>query len=1107
MKTLLVRFVGRERELRELRTALEGAVAGQGRLVLLIGEAGIGKTRIAEELAAHARTLSARVLWGHCHEGERAPAYWPWVQVLRALVRSRETASLATELGWAAPEVARVVPELRTRLAGVAPAPAPTSEEERFRFFDAVASFVRAAAEREPLAVILEDFHWADEPSLLLLRFLARGLAGSRLLVVGTSRSRETAAARGLCEADLAAERIPLGGLGVPEIATLVADAAGHVPAPALVAALRDATEGNPFFVQAVVRLLAAENRLGAADLRAFPLPDEIRGAVRRRLDGLAPASRRLLALASVVGREFDARLLARVAERSVTDVLGMVGEAVAAGIAEPLDDGSGRYRFPHALVRETLYEDVELAERAGWHRAIGLALEHAGGADAHLNALAHHFLRAAHCGEAERAVEYAHRAGRQAMTVLAYEEAARHYEHALHGLDLLAADARKRCDLLVALGVARWCAGEAASAREALDEAVRAARSVPAPDALAEAALRLGQLRPETGEVDQALVGLLEEALAALTPGDSSLRVRLLARLAVALVFAPQAEARRAALSEEALGMARRLGDAATLSSALLPRHFVLWGPGSVTERLAIADEMLTLGDEAQDAYLAREAWAWRVLDLLELGDIAAVDEEIAAAARHPATLRVPRSAWHLALLRAMRALLAGRYEEAEQQAAAALAVPGAEQENALQFFAIQLFFVRQQQGRLAELAELFGQQAAGRPTLPVWRCGLALLLAELDRRDEAGAELDRLAASDFADLPRDMNFLPALAMLAQVCAYLHDARRARLLHALLRPFAARNIVIATSAACLGSAERHLGLLAETAGKLDDALAHLEAAAAMHDRMRAPPLVAETQYDLARVLLARGRRGDQARARELFAAAGRAAGQLGMGALASRVAAMASTATGRANRLSPLPREETAPDENVFRLDGDSWTIVYDGREVRIHDTKGMHHLARLLRHPGQELHVTELAAGGTAEAQPAAGGIAGGARPDLGDAGPLLDARAKAAYRSRLRELRGDLDEARRFNDTGRAERVGRELELLTGELARATGLGGRDRRASRHAERARVNVVRTVRAALERIVAAHPALGQHLSHTVRTGFFCSYSPDPRVPISWTV
>ena len=945
-------LVGRGDELSALTDAWAAVCAGHGRCVLVGGEPGIGKTRIVEELAA--RLPGERVLWGRCLEAEGAPAYWPWILVLRSYVARRSPETLGAELGASAADLGRLVPALRAAVPGAPELPPLEPEQARFRLFDALGALLRHAGEAAPLAVLIEDLHWADSESLLLLRFVASELREARVLLIGTYRDAEvrqaTAVSRVLGDLVRLADRLPLRGLGEEDVARFV-EAAGGGASPALVRRLHGATGGNPFFLCEVLELLRAEGGLGAErGTRAgdFRVPDSVREAIRRRLDPLPAPTRRVLAVAAVLGAAVDVTPLAGTAELPADDVLAALEPALTLGILSAEPDQPSRFRFAHALLQDTLLADLPAAERADLHRRAGELLErlHAHDVGPHLGELAHHFFQAAPVAGLEKAIGYAVRAGVRAMTGLGFEEAAGHFERALEAGRGPRSDPGLRLRLLLQLSEALRRAGDEEGARATCLEAARLAKDRGDGEAMAAAALGYGAARAETGLLDRTLVGLLEEALAAAGEGDSATRASLLAALAQALYFSPDASGREAR-SLEAVAVARRVGTPAALAAALVARHFVLWRAGHSAERLVLASEMLALAEQADRPEMTAEARAWRILDLLELGEIAEADRELHRHAGDAERLQLPHYRWHATLARAARALFDGRADEAEALGQQALAIRQlGPSNNAEHFFAVQLFFVRRAQGRLAELADAVAAMAERLGFLPIWRCGHALLEAELGRHESARRTLDGFAARGFAELPPDANRLPALALLAEVCALVGDGVCAAELHALLLPYAGQNLVNGTTVVLLGPVDRYLGLLALAAGRPSDAAAHFETAVASCARMGARPDLARAQAGLARALAARGTPEDRSRAATLLAEARAAAEQLGLPGLVA--------ADEREVRAAPVA---------TLRREGDVWTFAYGAEVVRVRDTKGLGYLVRLLREPDREVAVRELA------------------------------------------------------------------------------------------------------------------------------------------------
>ena len=1157
-------FVGREDVLRTLRDGVEGALSGHGSCVLLVGGAGIGKTRTAHEAATYARLRGARFLEGSSDEDEGAPAYWPLVQALRAWAGGRARAELRADLGDDAGVLATLLPELRRWYRDLPDPPTLDAASARFRLFEAVARVLTGASRREPLVLLCDDLHWADQATLRLLQFLAQHARDGRVLLIGTYRPHEvrTDDARAAVIGDLRrhARVVDLIGLGEADVGRFVETVAGMRVAPDIVAALHRRTEGNPLFVTEVVRLLAASGRLervSAAEIASTELPEGVRHAIRRRLAALSRPSRRVLEIAAVGGAEIGVELLAQTLAgdaaagaasepdatagspeaahpRSAGDTavvaararaLGALSEAVGARIVAPREGHAGRYRFTHALVREALYESLSELDRIDLHRRLGEALERAAsGGEAPVADLAHHFFKAAAGGTAGKAARYAIRAGDEALANWAHEEAVRHYERALAALDLAGGDDHARCDVLLALAGARSRVGESEAARDGVRQAAALARTIGPAAHLARAALGypigLTAADVSAGHFDPEAVALLEEALAALGPADGELRVRVLARLAGSRL-------ERRPLTEEAVAMARRLGDPATLGCALAAHAWALWGPGVARERLALAAELVGIADRLGDKELALHGHNAFHASYLQLGDRAGADHHHDIKDQLTTELRQPLHRWNVLLGYPLRAFLDGDFAASERLAMEALVVgQQVDPMSAVQAFAGQQGVIRREQGRCAEVEPAIAGLVAAQPNVPVWRCNHAFVLAELGRLAEARGHLEHLAARDFADIPRDGFIEVALAHLAEVVLALEDGERAPRLYELLTPYAEHHLMVVGTLS-LGPAARLLGGLAALLRRWEIAEEHFAAAHAQNESMRARPWKGHTHLDHARLLIRRDRPGDRARAGALLdtaTAVGEAHGMTRLLALvedaraqlAARPAAAAAAETaphGEAEAVAPRAAPAgaaaaAAREVGIFRREGEYWTIVHGGRTVRVRNVKGLHYVAYLLAAPGREVHVLDLlaltegtvaaAASAEAELQVTRSGAQGDDRPS--------DARARREYRERIRELEEDLAEAERLHDTGRAERVRAEIELLRDELRGAYGVGDAARSAaSSPTERARKAVYNRIRSATMRLEADLPELARHLATTVRTGTVCVYYPDR--PLRWRV
>jgi tetratricopeptide (TPR) repeat protein len=1105
-------LIGREPELARLQEGLEEAARGRGRLVLVAGEPGIGKSRLVDELAAAARERGVVVLWGRCWEAGGAPAYWPWVQALRAFSRDVPPNRLRDLAERYATDLVQILPELADVVPDIAPQTTMDPEGARFRLFDSTTMFLRNAASADPIVIILEDLHAADTPSMLLLQFVAREIETSRLLVVGTYRDTEIVRDHPLVGAigelmrEPMTERMSLQGLDAPEVSRLIEMTADTVPAAGLVSAVHKETEGNPLFVGEIVRLLAAEGRLersGSTTTR-LGVPEGIRAVILRRFGHLSYECSEMLRTASIIGHEFPLDILERLTAISREELVELLGEAERAGVVAEV--ALRRMRFAHALFREALYDELTPAERVRLHRNTAEILEAQYGDDPgpYLAELAHHFFDAARGGDAAKALAYSRRAAERAAELLAYEEAVRLFGMALEALELHdPADEATRAALLLAMGDAQGRAGMAPDAKASFLAVAELARRLGDAEMLARAALgRGGRFVWERAGSDPHVIPLLEDALRGIGEDDHPLHVRLLARLACALRSLPEA-ARSDALSRKAVDMAERLGDRSALAHALDGRYGAIWWPDNSEERLAIAERILDVAKDLDDKEIMFQGHHCRWTAMFELGDVVAMRTEIEEMDRLAEELRQLSQRWVAAAASALLALLQGRFAEAEELSQEALERGSIAQLDAVSAFRAQIYAIRRDQGRLPEVEDLARRSTEEFPWYALHHCALAMIYVETGRRDEARAILDVLAHDDFGGLLWDNEWLLALAWIAQLCVMLQDAERAAVVNRLLLPHAKRNI-LGHGEGCAGVCARYLGLTAAVAGRHEEAVAHLQAAIEDNTRLGARPFVAHSQHELARSLASSGAPAELDRARNLVRASLATARELGMPALERQAAELARTLgmpePASPVQITPVPVLERA---NEFVREGEYWSISYEGSSFRMRDSKGLQYIATMLASPGRELHVFDLI--GSRELAGTHGREDAPTVRDLGDAGALLDPEAKAAYRSRLAEIDREIDEARSWGDDERAARAEEEREALIGQLAGAVGLGGRDRKAASAAERARVNITRAIKSAVARIAEQSPALGQHFAVTLRTGTFCSYMPDPRAGSGW--
>jgi tetratricopeptide (TPR) repeat protein len=722
---------------------------------------------------------------------------------------------------------------------------------------------------------VLDDLHAADEPSLLLLRFVAREIAASRVLVVCAYRDVDPALGDplGSALAELVREPhsadIPLAGLSKDDVAEYVELSTGTEPAAWLVEAIHSETEGNPLFMAEVVRLLAGEAEVAEPDAQLH-IPASVRAVIGRRVGRLSESCRDLLVSASVMGREFGLDALAQLSGLPSRELLDVLDEAMAERVVGDVPASPGRLRFGHALIRDTLYEGLTPARRMRLHHEAAAALEAAYASDLepHLAELAQHYFAAAPAGVADRAIEYARRAADRAAAQVAHEEAARLYRMALDALAIRGrGDEEARCGLLLALGEAHARAGDAPAAKEAFLAAADIARRLRLPDALGRAALGFEGRFVWPRATDERTIPLLDEAIQVLE-GDSALRVGVLARFCGAVRAEPWRQDEREAISKEAVASARRLGDPATLAYALEGRYAVLMDatPRNPEERLAVGAEMAELGERSG---VTERAWSGHLAQLVvrvERGDRTAADAELERITELAEALRQPAQLQMTLETRALFALLDGRFEAAEALIDESVTLGERTWIGSLLSVRTKLWMLRRQQGRLPEVKEEIERTLVEFPERgPLCRCILAHLNAELGELEEARRLFDALAADRFAEIPPTGDRLVNLGLLSDVAVALNDTERAQVLYELLLA-AAACCAIDVPEIFTGAVARNLACLAALMGRYADAEAHFEAALAIHEGFGARPWVELTRLEQSRMLRARDEAGDRER-------------------------------------------------------------------------------------------------------------------------------------------------------------------------------------------------------------------------------------------------
>lgn len=1090
-------FVGREREMAQIGAALEGAAAGRGQLLMLAGEPGIGKTSVADRASGAAAERGFTVLWGRCWEAGGAPAYWPWLDIIAALGRTLDAATLVRALGDGATLLGEIVPELGARLPEAPASAAPPAEEGRFRLWRAVSALVQEAAKAKPALLVLDDLHAGDQSSLSLLHFLARQIRPMRVLLLASYRDVEARmdAATGelLSRVGREGTTLALPRLDRAAAARLVHERVGPV-ALDVAARVYDRSQGNPLFLEEMLRLL---NEQGAEAIAEGVVPSGVRDVIRQRLDRVAGETRGLCDLAAVAGDVIDTPLLTAAAGHDAAWVAARLAEAARAGI---LIERGGQRRFGHALVREVLYHELGETERRALHGRIANALERL--APGQAAEIAHHTME----GPPEmlgRAVAQALRAAASAQELLAYDEAVGTLVRALEAVTAAGNPPALRARVLLALGEARIRSGAAAAGKDHCREAASLAQALDDAELGARAALAYGGVFV-FGVVDPVLVGMLEESLEELPAGDSALRARLLARLGAALQPSPNSD-EPVAVAREAIATARRLADPAALLDVLYTALAGLMDIVDPAETLALNLEVERMALALQDRERLLRTHLRLAIGHLGMGDIQACDARLASFEALASEMRAPWHTWWAGMMRAVRATMSGRFDESERLAAEARDLGRTAGHEAA-----ERIWVSNRESRL-RAAERHGEMLAWDPESRRWRAVInmaaawqalstALLYARLEQPAEARAYLDLVPASI-----RDGDNLFAMYLISEAVAIAGPIDLAAALYQKLLPLRERCVLLGMSyMGWEGPWARLLGLLAAQLGRWDDASAHFEEAIARCRRMNAPSYLARTEYEFGRALLARG---DQNRARSLIGSARKVAETLGLTGLVHLADAKlpqtgppvpterpADRSGGSAGPVAATTAGPPATGDRSFAFarEGEYWAVSYGPTTFRLKDSLGLQYLVRLIEEPGRELHVLDLAS------ERAAGGAAGASETiDTGDAGELLDDEARRSYQRRLEDLEGTVAEAESFGDADRASRARAEIEMLGAELGRAVGLGGRVRRAGGAAERARSAVQRRLKNAIERIGEHAPELGTLLGGTIRTGICCVYRP----------
>jgi predicted ATPase/class 3 adenylate cyclase len=886
-------FFGRDGERRLIKDAFKLAAAGERQLVLISGEPGIGKTRLAAEAADAAHDAGAVVLYGRSDEGLGIP-YQPFAEALRHYVEVGPEAVLRAQVDERGGELTRLVPELARRLSGVPP-PKPTDPEgERYLLFGAVVALLDQASREAPVLLVLDDLQWADKPSLLLLRHLIVSSDSLPILILAAFQEGELGHDHPLIPVlaafhrERGVHRVALRGLEDIELQALLAARAGHDLSDdgvAMANRIRRETAGNPFFVTEIVRHLAETGAIQRevsgrwvieTDLDTMSLPQSVREVIGARVARLGETATRVLTLAAVIGRDFELGLLARVSGLEEDQVLDILDAARETALLDDVRGAPDRFMFSHGLIEQALYEDLSRPRRQRAHLRVAEALEELDATTgSRIAELAYHWAQATTPTDAAKAIGYAQRAGDDSLARLAPDEAIRWYHQALDLLDQQPKrDATRRCDLLIGLGTARGQAGDPDHA-ETLRAAVQAAQELDSPERLVRSVLA-SETYVQTGggsflspEERRDAIENTRLALAAVRDADGTDRARLLAYLATV----SESFSQRMAYAEEAVAIARRIDDRVTLADVLVHAGNAIIAPDTLEQRLQWGAELRRLAEELDNPVTELGAYNILMFALAEKGDFEARSALLEGIDRLAERFPMPFVQQAPMAQRGWDLLLAGRLQElhnfAQQGRAHAERIGYA---DGFVTWGILEFAARRCAGDHAELIEFLGAIADGlRERLGGAHEGLAaasaLIACEVGHADDARPFLEPRVSTKFTHVPYDQSWLSTLNMWSSVAAALGNEPAAAVLYELLGPWHSHVVVLGNGG---GGVSHYLGLLATVLGRSEAAEAHFAEALALHDRLAVPFWTVQTRISFSRVLLTLRAGAERHRAAEL---------------------------------------------------------------------------------------------------------------------------------------------------------------------------------------------------------------------------------------------
>jgi len=1050
-------LVGREPEIAVIDAAVSTLRSGRGQVMLLTGEAGIGKSALARYAASVASSKHISVYWGFAWEAGGAPAYWPWTQLLRSMAKEQDVpASMLNKLGELLPEV---VSGKGTDL---------NPDHARFQLLESARTLLEHVCQDNPIVLILEDLHAADGDSLSLLQYLARHIASLPVLIIGTYRNVEARAspdADALWRTTRDAEVIELKQLNEDDVRAFLASGYDQAPSDERVQRLLATTGGNPLFLTELVQILEADS-----DVDDSSLPANVQQVIHQQIKLLPEATADLLAKASIQGRAFDPEALAAYSGLSAAEIAEVLEPAFSTGFIRPF--GKGLYRFSHALHRDVVYQGLGTTDCSLLHLTYVDVIRNdiAAGNEDRWSELANH-LDAAGIEHRSDAIEAWTNAASRALDRLAFDEAAQQFSNAVDAFGSGPKfDPKERFSLLLKCANATILAGHIETGQQQCRDAFAIARTLEDPKLMSEAALTWGSVFI-VAKVDKDMIAALNECLERLTDEDAATRARLLARLAAALQPAPN-PAEPMALAREAIELARSTNDDTTLYHVLRSAISALMDFAPVSERMPLNQEFGALATKLGDVPGRFRSNLRLMIDASEAGERKMMVDAIDACDELARRIGLPHYLWRAASARAMQATIEGQFalatrliEEAQSHVSkisdseAAIVLP-------IQRFAILTEWELDKSTSLEDIkAQLHAAFDRGTPEAEFF-------IAPFIRAHAIGRDVEvaQRLLSDKLMLERvfmyrdrfSLNLTGEIALLAEDLELAERVFDASLAY--------ENDCVSLGLMgniWLGPVASYLGNISAAFGRTREAASYYYKALETCSAMKAQPCIARIHLSLAGIERQLGNEEVAAKHQETGERMRR---QLNL----------------REERVAPTePQQQPSASAAAVTIEqkGEYWNVSFSGATIIVRDSKGMQMLSRLMLHPDTEVHVLDLSGSSVEIASK--------------DVGPALDAAARAQYQQRIADLQEQLEEANEFADLGRTDQLQSELDVLTRELSRAFGLGGRERRSGSDAERARVNVRRRIKDAIERIAEQNADAGRYLESTIKTGSYCKYVP----------